>query len=274
MAVLFRASLIVALAVAGGCRPGARTAVTLATTTSVAHSGLLDALASEFTRERGVEIRSHLVGSGRALAMLESGDADVAITHAPETETAVLRRQPGWRYTKLMFNDFVVVGPAADPAKVRGAPTVEESFRRIAASGERFISRGDESGTHERERSLWALAGAQPRPENLVVAGQGMGTTLRIADETVSYTLTDRATFAQNAARIGLQIVFEGSPRLLNTYAVIVPGARAAGGEFASWLTVGRGRDVIAGYQAGGVALFTPWPAGAARNRPADLPFD
>jgi tungstate transport system substrate-binding protein len=149
-------------------------------------------------------------------------------------------------------------------------------MRRIAASGARFISRGDESGTHERERQLWAQAGARPRGDRLVIAGAGMGTTLRVASESDAYTLTDRATFAQHASRLRLVILLEESPGLLNTYAVIVDPASSRAAEaraFGDWLTTGGGRDLIAAYRVTGTSVgFQPWPSGRPAARPEDVP--
>lgn len=204
--------------------------------------------------------------------MLADGNADLAITHAPELEAKAIAEHRDWAYTKLMFNDFVIVGPAHDPAKIAESTTPEEAFRRIARSGSRFISRGDSSGTHERENLLWAAAGARPRAEHLVVAGQGMGATLRVANETGAYTLTDRGTFAQHQQAVQLRVVYEGGATLLNTYAVIVPAGRSGASDLARWLTDGHGRAVIDGYRANGVAVFNAWPTTASRTSPADVP--
>jgi tungstate transport system substrate-binding protein len=239
----------------------------------VANSGLLDVLVTEFRHDHGVSIRAHLVGSGRALAMLADGHAEAVISHAPDAEAEALREHPNWSYSKVMFNDFVIAGPASDPATVSAARDVEDAFRRIARSDARFISRGDSSGTHEREKLLWSLAGAAPRSENLVIAGQGMGTTLRIADQTNAYTLTDRATFAQNASSLRIRMLFEGGTRLLNTYAVITGVHKGTAPAFADWLTKGRGREVIRGYRIRGTAVFTPWPQQQLRNDPAAIPW-
>ena len=208
--------------------------------------------------------------------MLASRDVDVAITHAPAAEEAFLAAHPAWRYTKVMFNDFVLVGPVGDPADVKRAPTVAIAMRRIAVSGERFISRGDSSGTHEREESLWKDAGSRPAADRLVIAGAGMGATLRAASETGAYTLTDRATFAQHVDGLALVPLFEGAAEFMNTYAVITnpdaPGARIAA-SFAGWLTNGDGRTVIEGFQIrSGVPAFRPWPLSRPRSAPSDTP--
>lgn len=257
------------------CAPAPSRHLTIATTTSVGNSGLLDALLSAYREQHGVDVQAHLVGSGRALAMLAAGGADAVVSHAPEAEAAALRLYPGWWYRKIMFNEFVIVGPRADPAGVQDAGTAEAAMRRIAASGERFISRGDESGTHEREQQLWTQAGARPAPDRLVTAGAGMGTTLRVASEAGAYTLTDRATFAQHAGSLHLRILFDNDPQLLNTYAVIVdrnsPRAREAL-AFGEWIATGEGRAVIRAYRVAGMGVtgFEPWPA----DRPAALPED
>jgi tungstate transport system substrate-binding protein len=247
----------------------------LATTTSVGNSGLLDVLLPAFKQEQQLDVRSHLAGSGLALRMLEKGDADIVISHAPAAEATILRAHPDWRYRKIMFNDFVIVGPPDDPAHVKGANDAGAAMRQIAVSDARFLSRGDQSGTHEREEALWRLAGERPGRERLIVAGAGMGATLRVANETGAYTLTDRATFTQHLGTLSLTVVFEGGPLLLNTYAVVIDpsGPRATGAQrLYVWLSDGVGREVIQGYQLRGVQAFFPWPAGRPREDPDAVP--
>jgi len=147
-----------ALVLAGCSAPDRPPAIVLATTTSVASSGLRETLLPAFETDAGVSVRVHMVGSGLALRFLEQGQADVAISHAPPTEAAFLAANPGWNYRKLMYNDFLVAGPAADPAGVSQSASIEDAMRRIAASSARFVSRGDESGTHAREHELWEAA--------------------------------------------------------------------------------------------------------------------
>jgi len=269
------AAVVLWCAVLAACTRPPRS-LTLATTTSVGNSGLLDVLAAEYDGAAHVALRSHLVGSGRALAMLADGLADVAITHAPAAEAASLAAHPGWRYVKVMFNDFVIVGPPADPAGVRGSTGAAEAMGRIARSQARFISRGDQSGTHEREQALWKTALVTPVGDRLVAAGAGMGATLRIAAETGSYTLTDRATYAQQQAHLPLSVVYENDPALLNTYAVVFDPSGPVADDaraFAEWLTDGAGRDVVADYRVGpGVRAFQVWSPGRPRGLPGDLP--
>src|SRR5207237_3019277 len=258
------------------CHVAAPPALTLATTTSVGNSGLLDQLAPAFHQYYGIEIHSHLVGSGLALKILAKREVDVVISHAPALEAVALRERPDWRYRKIMFNDFVLVGPSDDPAKVKSASGVVDAMRRIASSPVKFLSRGDQSGTHEREEALWKFAEKRPPSDRLVVAGAGMGATLRIASEVGAYVLTDRATFSQLASSLRLVIVFEGGVSLLNTYAVIVDPSGPLGTSavaFADWLSDGDGRGVIERYRVGtDVQAFNPWPRERQSQRPEDLP--
>ncbi len=268
--------LIVLVTMCGpGCTPSSTSRhIALATTTSVDNSGLLALLLPLFRTQTGTDVRLVTPGSGIALDMLARGDVDVAISHAPAREAQLLRESSGWYYRKIMFNDFVIVGPPDDPARVRTGSTVARAMRRIAESGVRFISRGDSYGTHERERDLWKMAGIVPDPGKVVIAGSGMGATLRITATTGAYTLTDRATFAQFAERGDLRIVFQGGPELLNTYAVISRiDAPAAVREFAEWLAEGEGRGAIARFEtAPGKPAFTVWPAGCPRESPSANP--
>jgi tungstate transport system substrate-binding protein len=246
--------------------------IALATTTSVNNSGLLEVVLPAFRSQTGIDVQLVTPGSGIALDMLAHGDVGVVISHAPARE-AELMADRAWRYRKIMFNDFVIVGPPDDPAHVLGAPTADAAMRRIAASGVRFISRGDSSGTHEREQELWARAGITPNPAHVVVAGSGMGATLRIAGTMRAYTLTDRATFSQQAGRGDLKIVFDGDPTLLNTYAVIVPNeASPEALTFADWLVRGDGRRQIAEYRVAGGHAFTVWPPDCPGSMPRALP--
>ena len=244
--------------------------VILATTSSVGNSGLLDAVLPEY---RAAVVRPLLVGSGRALDMLAAETADVVISHAPARETTALAAHPDWLYRKILYNDFLIVGPDEDPARVRDASDVVDAMTRIARSPHKFLSRGDESGTHERERELWAAAGVTADPSRLVIAGAGMGQTLRIAGSSGAYTLTDRGTFDALKASVKLSVLKEGDPRLLNTYAVVWSSKNERGAHFASWLVEGAGRDVVAAaLRERRVTGFTPWPAGVAGATPSARP--
>jgi tungstate transport system substrate-binding protein len=261
-------SAVVALTVLAACSR-APNSLDIATTTSVQNSGLLEVLLPYF---REATARVHAAGSGRALAMLSDGIVDLAISHAPETEARFLADHPTWAYHKIAYNRFVVVGPADDPARVRDAKDIVDAFRRIAAASAVFVSRGDESGTHERERSLWQAAGARPNPSQLRVSGQGMAVTLRQTDEQQGYTLSDEATFWQLEDRIGLVTVFEADPRLLNTYAVVYPQSNGIAQRFATWLAQGEGRQRIADFRIAGRVAFTAWPSGCSADAATALP--
>ena len=241
----------------------------IATTTSVQNSGLLEALLPHVPN---VAVRVHAAGSGRALAMLSDGIVDLVISHAPEAEARALSDHPTWTYRKIAYNRFVVVGPRNDPAKVRDATDVVDGFRRMAQAHAIFVSRGDESGTHERERSLWAAAGVRPDQAQLRVSGQGMAVTLRQADEQQGYTLADEATFWQLEQRIGLVPVLEADPRLLNTYAVVYPSSDGTAERFAIWLAQGDGGARIASFRVQERVAFTIWPAGCPGDVPSALP--
>ena len=269
---LGRGALAVAvLAVfASGCARPVEPLV-LGTTTSVGNSGLLDAVLPAYHDQL---VRPLLVGSGRALEMLTSGQADVVISHAPARETTVLASHPGIWYRKILFNDFLIVGPAADAAGVAHATDAVDAMTRITQSGARFFSRGDESGTHERERELWAAVGATPPPDRLIIAGAGMGQTLRVTSGAGGYTLTDRGTFEALKDSLSLRILHAGDPRLLNTYAVLAKESNAGGLAFARWIADGAGRSTLArALNAGDVKGFSIWPAGTPADRPAALPY-
>jgi tungstate transport system substrate-binding protein len=246
----------------------------LATTTSVDNSGLLQAILPSFRQETGIEVQVLAVGSGRAVELLRRGDADMALTHDPVIEAMLLKERPVAAYRKIMFNDFVVVGPEQDEAGVRDATHASDAMRRIAMSAAVFVSRGDESGTHAREQQLWSKAGARPRGDHLLETGQGMAATLRVASERHAYTLTDRATLTQLAPALTLKPLFENDPDLLNTYAVIVPETTRESGaiRFMTWLSEGDGRDRIASFTIAGTHPFIIWPAGKRRDRPDALP--
>ena len=249
-------------------------ATVLATTTSIANSGLSEELVVAYRNQFGREVQTVAVGSGRALQMLAASQADVAITHSPSQEAQALAAHESWRYRKVLYNQFLIVGPPDDPAGVHDAPDAVAAMRRIAESPGRFVSRGDDSGTHQREKELWAAAGKVPAVGRLVVAGSGMGETLRIASETGSYTLTDEGTLQRFAARLVLRIVSRGDPTLLNTYAVLIDESNGRGRHFADWLADGSGRDRIADLLSrGAVRGFTLWPEHRSATKPDDLPW-
>ncbi len=264
----WRLVLILALAVAGlAARGGAESKVViLATTTSLQDSGLLDVLVPMFERQTGLTVKTVAVGTGQALALAARGEADVTLAHAPELEKKYLRNGKMLNRRLVMVNDFVIVGPPRDPAQIRGLTQAVDAVRRIAAARARFVSRGDHSGTHQRELALWKEAGITPGPW-YIESGRGMGATLMIADERLAYTLTDRGTLLAQGRRLGLEIVVEGDPRLRNVYAVLEvspangPRVNAAGGKaFADFVVSREAQAVIRtfGVEKYGQPLFVP----------------
>lgn len=190
----------------------------LATTTSTQDSGLLDVLLPRFEKERGIEVKVIAVGTGAALRMAGRGDADAVLVHAPAAEQPYVKAGDLVDGRGVMHNDFVIVGPAEDPAGVRSLKSISDVMRAMAARG-RFVSRGDDSGTHTQEMALWAAAGIDPRSlERREETGQGMGATLNVADQKRAYTLTDRGTYLSLKKRLGLLILFQGDARLRNVY--------------------------------------------------------
>jgi tungstate transport system substrate-binding protein len=269
-----RGAILVAAASLAACGDSPARSIILATTTSVQNSGLLDRLLPAFRADTGIDARVHLVGSGRALQMMNRGQADVVISHAPRAEATALAASPSWLYRKFMFNDFVIVGPREDPARVRQARDAADALRRVAAADASFLSRGDESGTHERERALWDDAGVKLAEARLLTSGQGMANTLRLASDQDAYTLTDRATFLQLRDQLRLELLFEHDAQLINTYAVLVaPGPhRSDAVRFAEWISIGGGRSIVAAYRVQGTtAGFQVWPERCPNDRPDSL---
>src|SRR5256885_4739348 len=196
--------------------------VILATTTSTRDAGLLDWLLPVFERQTRYRVKVIAVGSGQALAMGRRGDADVVLSHAPEAERALADSGYFVRRRLVMHNEFLVVGPAADPAGVRGLSDAVAAFRRIAGAHAVFVSRGDQSGTHQREQQLWKRAAESPQRNGWYVeSGQGMGATLQLADEKRAYTLTDRATYLAWREKLQLVPMVEGDSLLYNVYHVL-----------------------------------------------------
>lgn len=224
-----RALALVLLAAAGGVSAQQRE-VTLATTTSTQDTGLLDSLLPRFTRETGIAVKPIAVGTGAALEMARRGDADAVLVHAPEAERAYVRSGDLIDGRRVMYNDFLIIGPASDPAGAGRAASLEAALRAIAARGS-FVSRGDGSGTEAKELALWRVAGvnpaSMPRREE---TGQGMGATLLVAEERRTYTLTDRATFLAFRDRLSLVPIVQGQPVLRNVYSVyaVNPGKHPA----------------------------------------------
>lgn len=196
--------------------------LTLATTTSARDSGLLDALLPRFRAQSGIEVKVVAVGTGQALELGRRGDADVLLVHAPDAEKRFVEAGYGVGRRPLMHNDFVIVGPKEDPAGVAGEASAVAALRKIAQAQAPFVSRGDDSGTHKKEKKLWREAGLRPDGPWYLEAGTGMAATLRVANDKRAYTLTDRGTFLAHRDRLDLKILCEGDPRLRNFYSVML----------------------------------------------------
>jgi tungstate transport system substrate-binding protein len=254
--------LAIALAV-GGCEPASEELI-LASTTSTEDSGLFDVLIPAFEAAHpGTTVKVIAVGSGEALEYGRRKDADVLLVHAPLPELLFMDAGHGEARYEVMYNDYVLVGPADDPADLRAPMSALEGLRRIAAAGGPFLSRGDSSGTHQKEVALWAEAGVRPDPRWYIEIGQGMGDALRVASERQAYTLTDRSTYLFLRDGLALDVVLEGDDILFNPYGVIVvEGARNVEGAraFARWITGREGQEVIGafGRERFGRPLFLP----------------
>jgi tungstate transport system substrate-binding protein len=264
--------LAVAVVLGGLCLPALGQApqkrdIILATTTSTQDSGLLDTLVPLFEKRTGYRVKTIAVGSGQSLAMGARGDADLVLAHAPGLERKYVGEGAFVNRRMVMHNDFIIVGPAADPARVRPAKRVRDAFVRIAEGKAPFVSRGDKSGTHLLETELWEKVNVKPQGSWYIQAGQGMGAVLNIASEKGAYTLTDRGTYLALKKRLNLDILFEKDRPLLNIYHVMevnpakhskvnAPGAKA----FADFLLSAEAQGIIKtfGVEKFGQPLFFP----------------
>lgn len=244
----------------------AKGSLILATTTSTQDSGLLDDLLPVFTKDTGWTVKTLAVGSGQALELGRRGEADVLLVHSPAAEKAFMAEGKAGQRRLVMHNDFVIVGPADDPAGIKGLDSVD-AMKKIAAARAVFISRGDDSGTNAKEKDIWAKAAITPKGAWYQATGQGMGATLRVADQKAGYTLSDRATYLAQRDTLKLQILSEGDPSLLNVYHVIEMTTKAgsrvqpdAAKAFADWIVSPAIQQRIGefGKAKFGQPLFTP----------------
>ncbi|MFZ2950622.1 MAG: substrate-binding domain-containing protein [Desulfuromonadaceae bacterium] len=265
-----------AILIWGTAALAASKSVILATTTSTQDSGLLDVLVPLFEKESGFQVKTISVGSGQAMKMGERGEADVLLVHSPDAEKKFMAEGFGISRRLVMHNDFIIVGPAADPAKIKGAKAAD-ALKRIAQSGAIFVSRGDNSGTHAKEKGLWKGAAVNPEGQQWYQqTGLGMGQTLSVAAEKKGYTLTDRATYLSLKKGLGLEIIVEGDSKLLNIYHVIElnsvkwPKVNVQGGKaFADFMVAKKTQEIIGrfGVDKFGAPLFFP----DAGRKPGDL---
>ncbi len=262
------AALTLTLALAVGAAIAADKAIILQSTTSTANSGLYDAILPAFTEATGIRVDVVAVGTGQALRNARNGDGDVLLVHAESAEERFVSEGYGVRRFDVMYNDFVVVGPASDPAGVAGIRDAAEAVARIAAAKAPFASRGDDSGTHKKEVALWRQAGIDVAGASGTwyrETGSGMGATLNAAVGMGAYALTDRGTWISFRNKGGHVVVVEGSPELFNQYGVILvnperhPRVKAAEGQaFIDWILGAHGQAAIGAYRLGGEQLFFP----------------
>ena len=263
---LFLASALALLLAVPGARAG--DFITVASTTSTQNAGLFDHLLPLFEAETGIEVRVVAVGTGQALRLARNGDADLLLVHDKPSEEAFVAEGYGSQRFDLMYNDFVVVGPASDPAGIAGTDDAAAALAGIAAAKAPFVSRGDDSGTHRREQALWAAAGVDPTGASGTwyrEAGQGMGATLNTATMMEAYTLADRGTWLSMRGRLDLRVAVEGDARLRNQYGITLvsperhPHVKAEPARrFADWLLSSAGQAAIDGFTIDGERLFIP----------------
>jgi len=256
------------LMIVSGATADTPRSITVASTTSTDNSGLFAWLLPKFTADTGIAVRVVAVGTGQAIRIAMNGDADVLFVHHPPSERQFVADGFGVARHAIMHNDFVLVGPATDPAGIRGMTRAADALARIAAAGATFVSRGDDSGTHKKELALWQLAGVDPRPHSgdwYRESGSGMGSTLNTASAMNAYTLADRATWSSFGNKGNLVILLEEDPPLHNPYSVIVvnparhPHVHASEAQaFVDWLMSERGQEAIAAFRVSGQQVFFP----------------
>ena len=262
------ASVVVFPATARPAGPADPPVITVASTTSTENSGLFEYLLPLFTAETGIEVRVVAVGTGQAIRLARNGDADVLLVHHEASERRFVADGYGVERHALMHNDFLVVGPRADPAGIGGMSDAARALSRLAASGLPFVSRGDDSGTHRKELALWQAATLEPQSASgrwYLETGSGMGATLNTASAMNGYTLTDRATWLHFANKGDLVALVQGDGRLFNPYGVVLvdparhPHVNAKSAQrFVDWLVSSRGQQAIAAYRIDGRQVFFP----------------
>lgn len=267
--VLAAALFLSAVAVTVDARAGSARHILLGATTTTDNSGLLDHLLPRFTEKSGIDVRAVIRGTGQVIKLAEHGDLDVLLVHHPESEERFVSEGRGVERHVVMYNDFVLVGPAADPAKAARADDIETAFRNIAASGSVFLSRGDDSGTNLREQEIWRSIAVRPGLSSgdwYRESGSGMGATLNTAAAIGAYALTDRASWITFRNKQDLALLHDGDPGMINVYGAILvnpakhPHVKAKEGQaFIDWLLSNEGREAISSFRAEGKQLFHPW---------------
>jgi tungstate transport system substrate-binding protein len=239
--------------------------IKLSTTTSTENSGLLNYLLPLFEAKTHSKVHVISVGTGKALELAKNGDVDVTLVHARAAEDKFMNEGHGVNRRDVMYNDFIIAGPSADPAGIKGSHDVLQAMKKIVDSGAKFISRGDNSGTDLMEKAYWKQIGAQPQGRAYVSAGLGMGEVLNMAAELQAYTLTDRATYSAYRAKTGLVIAVEGDKRMFNPYGIMAvnpakyPDINYQGAmQLIEWITSNEGQKAIAAFKVDGQQLFFP----------------
>ena len=259
------ATLLAIVALAGCGHRGDVRRLRLATTTSTDNTGLLEHILPAFERQTGIAVDVIAVGTGKALELGRNGDVDAVLVHAPAAEREFVRAGYGVKRTRVMHNDFVVLGPRLDPAGIRGLGDAVAAFKAIAAARAPFVSRGDDSGTHKKEKAIWREAEITPAGPWYLETGQGMGQTLLVADEKRAYVLADRGTAIAFADKVDLVVLCEGDERLRNPYSIIAINPRRhphvryrEALALIEFLTSRAGQELIAGFRMKGQQLFHP----------------
>jgi tungstate transport system substrate-binding protein len=257
--------IVAALLIAAALLPADTARLRLSTTTSTENSGLLAVMLPPFEQRTGMKVDVIAVGTGKALALGENGDVDVVLVHARELEDKFVADGYGVNRRDVMHNDFIILGPASDPAGIAGLKDAAAALKRIAQAQDSFISRGDGSGTHVKEKELWQAAALTPSGRWYKEAGQGMGAVLTMADNLQAYALADRGTYLAMRDKLSLRILVEGDPRLFNPYGIIAvnpkkfPYVNYDGAmRLIAWFTSAEGQELIASYKIGGEVLFFP----------------
>lgn len=239
--------------------------IKLATTTSTDNSGLLKAILPDFEKSSGYKVHVIAVGTGKALRMGRDGDVDVLLVHARPAEDKFISDGDGDARYDVMYNDFVIAGPAGDPAGIKSAENISQVMQKIASGNNLFISRGDDSGTHKKEKRLWQAAGIKPAGTWYREAGQGMGKVLQMASELDAYTMADRGTWLAYEGKLASQLLFAGDKVMFNPYGIVsiskkkYPDLNHAGAqELISWIISPKGQQLIGDFKVNAKQLFIP----------------
>lgn len=237
----------------------------MSTTTSTENSGLLSVLIPPFEKDNGIKVDVIAVGTGAALKLGENGDVDVVFVHSRPDEDKFVSEGFGVYRKNVMHNDFVLLGAKSDPGKIKGSASASDAFKKIAETSSPFVSRGDNSGTHKKEMSVWESAGIKPSGKWYIEAGQGMGAVLQIADDKLAYTLSDRGTYLAYKDKIDLSIVYEGDEKLFNPYGIIAANPEKhphtkieLAKKLIDFITGPQGQKIIKDFKINGKQLFYP----------------